>query len=191
MGRRRTDRSGTSGSGNTRTMVIGGAILIGVVGLGIILFLNLRGSQPIQGVEIFSRQERGHVDTDIEMGTLPPPGGLHNPIWQNCGVYREIVEPKHAVHSLEHGAVWITYHPDLPQDQIDALEQKARGESFVLLSPWPDLQSPVVMTAWQVQLELESANDNRIDRFLSEYVIGPYTPERGASCSGGIGTPVQ
>ena len=53
----------------------------------------------------------------------PPVGGVHNPTWQNCmgDVYDAQIANEHAVHSLEHGAVWITYRPDLPKDQVDKL----------------------------------------------------------------------
>ena len=47
-----------------------------------------------------------------------------------------------------------------------------------------------VLTAWGVQLELDSADDNRITTFLDRYVQGPQTPEIGATCSDGNGTPL-
>ncbi|MCP5096317.1 MAG: DUF3105 domain-containing protein, partial [Chloroflexi bacterium] len=51
-----------------------------------------------------------------------------------------------AVHSMEHGAVWITYQPDLPADEIIELQDLVRGQPFLLLSPYPDLRGPVVVT---------------------------------------------
>ena len=60
--------------------------------------------------------------------TNPPVGGAHNPTWQNCmgDVYAAPIANEHAVHSLEHGAVWITYQPGLPADQVDKLQQQGR-----------------------------------------------------------------
>jgi hypothetical protein len=60
-----------------------------------------------------------HTDGDVDYAQTPPVGGEHNPVWQNCGFYQEPVRDETAVHSLEHGAVWITYSPDIPQDEIE------------------------------------------------------------------------
>ena len=54
---------------------------------------------------------------------------------------------ENAVHSLEHGAVWITYQPDLPQEQIEKLSDLAQRNRFVLVSPYPDLPAAVVASA--------------------------------------------
>jgi hypothetical protein len=96
-----------------------------------------------------------------------------------------------AVHSLEHGAMWLTYQPDLPQEDIDVLRDAVRGEDYALMSPYPGLKSPVVLTAWETQLELDSVDDQRIGEFVDRYQQGPTTPEPGASCIGGVGTPIQ
>lgn len=173
---------------------IGGAIALGAIVLGALLFLNLRGTSPqhlIEDLVEFSRLERGHVEDEIVAADLPPAGGLHSPVWQTCGIYDEPIAIENAVHSLEHGAVWITYQPELPEADIDALRDQFRRERLILLSPYPGLRSPVVMTAWEVQLELDSVEDERIMEFVDEYRNGPTTPEPGASCVGGVGTPLQ
>ena len=97
---------------------------------------------------------------------------------------------ENAVHSLEHGAVWVTYQPDLPQAEVDKLQQLVRGHSHLLLSPYPDLPQPVVASGWGVQLQLSGVDDPRLARFLKKYEQGPQTPERGAECSGGTGNPI-
>ena len=53
---------------------------------------------------------------------LPPTGGSHNPRWQNCGIYTDPVDSSLAVHSLEHGAVWLAYQPDLAADKVAELQ---------------------------------------------------------------------
>ncbi len=94
-----------------------------------------------------------------------------------------------AVHSLEHGAVWITYRPDLLPDQVTRIRQIAKGQAYVLASPYPDLPAPVVVSAWERQLRLDSAEDARLDQFILVFKQGPTTPERGAPCGGGVGNP--
>ena len=170
-------------------MIGGGALLIIVVLAGLIIFRI--AASNIEGVFNFPAQERSHdQDVVIEETSLPPVGGVHDPVWLNCGIYDTPVPLKNAIHSMEHGAVWITYRPDLPSDEIAHLIELAGGQSYLVLSPYPNLASNVVMTAWGVQLELDSANDERVEQFISVYRNGPQTPEPGASCSGGTGTPI-
>ena len=130
-----------------------------------------------------------HTEGDVDYPQTPPAGGAHNPVWQNCGFYDEPVRDENAVHSLEHGAVWITYLPDIPQDETEHLRDLAESNNYVLVSPYPDQNSPVVATAWGKQLSLESAEDSDLERFVNAYAQGPQTPEPGATCSGGIGDP--
>jgi hypothetical protein len=85
---------------------------------------------------------------------------------------------------MEHGAVWITYQPNLPADQVDIL-RKAAQQSYVLVSPYPGLPSPVVASAWSNQLKLDSASDPKLDQFVRYFRQGPQTPEPGAPCTGG------
>src|SRR4029453_14915014 len=98
----------------------------------------------------------------------PPVAGEHNPTWQNCmgDVYTEQIANEHAVHSMEHGAVWVTYRPDLPKDQVDALAAKVRGQEYMLMSPFPGPDNPISLQAWGYQLKVDNASDGRIDEFI-------------------------
>jgi hypothetical protein len=170
-----------------RWLMIGGPIVAIVVALGVFAFIRL---QPVAGAINFGAQERGHdVDAGFASVSLPPVGGEHDPRVQNCGIYTEPVETALAVHSMEHGAVWITYHPDLPASDVAVLEELVRGESYTLLSPYTDLQGDVAVTAWGIQLEPDSVSDPTIPQFIERYRGGG--PEPGAPCSGGVGTPAQ
>ena len=100
-----------------------------------------------------------HVEGSVDYPQRPPIGGDHNPAWQNCGVYREPIVDENAVHSLEHGAVWITYQPDLAAADVATLEALADGQTHVLVSPYPDLKRPVILTAWGAQQGFDSADD--------------------------------
>ena len=151
--------------------------------------LDAAAERPIDGVEEFSDLGNAHVNTDVEYEQNPPVGGDHNGVWQNCGVYTEPVTEENAVHSMEHGAVWITYDPSLPADQVEQLTAQAANNNYILVSPREDLPSPVVLSAWGLQLQLDDAGDSRVPVFLKKYVRGEQTPEPGASCSGGTGTP--
>jgi hypothetical protein len=165
-------------------------IPIAVLALGLAALLISRLSEgEVEGAVFVDTAVSNQHDASIEygFGGLPPTGGVHKPTWQNCGIYAEPVAAEYAIHSMEHGAVWLTYHPDLAVSELTFLQDMVRGMSFVILSPYPDQDSDIVLTAWDVQLQVESAFDERIEQFLDRYrqTRGP----ESAPCSGGIGTP--
>jgi len=170
----------------------GALIAVTVVGLVALLWAPvLRFPQPSvpAGVQGFEVTERSHVEGPVSYPLNPPVGGNHAPLWQNCGFYEEPVGSAHAVHSLEHGAVWIAYRPGLPLNEIARLRRVAHQHTYVLVSPIPELTAPVVASAWGHQLRLDSTADPRLEAFLGAFRLGPGAPERGGPCSGGIGEP--
>ncbi len=179
------------GSGSSRrTYVIVGAIvalfLAGFIALVVIDARQQAASSPPGEVQTYDVGQAGeHTDGDVDYEQTPPAGGEHNEVWQNEGYYDAPVRDENAVHTLEHGAVWITFDPDLPQDQKDQIRQLVEGQTCMLASPHPDLPTPVVASAWGKQLTLESANSPDLERFVRAYRQGPQTQEPGATCAGG------
>lgn len=168
-------------------------IPLAVIALSLIGLLVFRLTRPeVEGVVVVeSAASNQHDDTlVIPFGDTPPMGGPHASTWQNCGIYTTPVEAQYAIHSMEHGAVWITYSPDLSADQITMLEGLVRGENYMLVSPYPEQESPIVLTVWDRQLAIDSADDARIEDFIDRYkqVRGP---ETGSICSGGVGSPLS
>jgi hypothetical protein len=165
-----------------------GAGIIVVMGLAFIAYDAYQQSQLLDTVTTAQYSAGLHQVGRITHAENPPMGGVHNAAWQNCGIYDLPVHNEHAVHSLEHGAVWITYRPDLPADQVQALRTFA-ADDFMLLSPYPGLPAPVVASAWNRQIRLEGAADPRLPAFIATYKNNPSnTPEFGASCFGAIRT---
>ena len=147
--------------------------------------LAAAANAPIPGVQEYPNLSRNHVVGPVAYPQTPPVGGDHASVWTTCGVYTTPLTNENAVHSLEHGAVWVTYRPDLPADQVSVLAGMVSKYPYGLLSPFPGLDSPVVASAWGLQLKLPSASDPRLEEFVAKYQNGPQTPEPGASCSGG------
>jgi hypothetical protein len=171
------------------------ASMAAVVAVGAVIAVALvsRGSSPATAgygrVTTFEVASRAHTTSPVSYPQNPPVGGPHNPVWQNCGFYDQPVRNENAVHSMEHGAVWITYQPNLARDQVDRLAGLARGQTYVLVSPYPGLPAPVVASAWGVQEWFHGATGQRLNDFVAKYRQGPQTPEPGAACTGGTGTP--
>lgn len=132
---------------------------------------------------------RNHVTTPVTYEMKPPVGGDHDQVWQNCDgdVYTTKIAEMNAVHSLEHGAVWVTYTKKAAEADVKKLAEKVGKTPYSLMSPVEDQAGAIMLSAWGKQVTVDSASDPRIDAFFTKYVQGPQTPEPGAACTGGVG----
>ena len=155
-------------------------------------FIACNKDVELTGVKDF-KYVGSHAKGRLTYTETPPVGGVHNPFWQNCGIYDTQIAPENAVHSLEHGAVWITYQPNLAADQVQKLQGFVKDQTYMLVSPYQygALEKPLYLVAWNHSLALDSADDPRIPVFIKKYRNNPELVEFGASCTGGIGTPNQ
>jgi hypothetical protein len=169
--------------------LLAGLGILMVVMLVLTTVLSSQSPGGIRGVKTFANLDRSHTNQTVNYAQIPPVGGMHDPIPLNCGVYTEPVRNENAVHSLEHGAIWITYQPDLPAEEVQTLQTITRQSRFRLLSPFPGLPSPIVVSAWGYQLQLKEADDRRLLAFIQKYEQNPLGPEPGGECTGGMGNP--
>ena len=208
--RNRTPAASTAGGRSSRSSVpikidkpkpwgtIAVGVLLAAALIGIIVYAVMNTGSGVRdllreddesftGLLVADDPERTHVEGPVEYPDYParpPMGGEHNTVPQQCDVYTEQIPAEHAVHSLEHGATWITYQPDLPDDQVEQLTELAEGNPYRMLSPLPGQESPIMVTAWGRQLPVDSADDGELERFLRAYTDGRQTPEKGAVCAG-------
>ena len=157
-------------------------------------------SDKIDGVTKIYYPAGQHVQPTqrVAYDQSPPFGGPHDAVWAACTgiVYPNQLRTENAVHALEHGAVWIAYNPDtIAPGDLDILQDKVEGESYMLMSPYPGLDTPISLQSWGHQLKLDSAGDERVDQFIEALRqnsnSGVYPgqpdatayPEIGASCA--------
>lgn len=147
---------------------------------------------PLEGLQTFS-----YAGGDVRSGSVaypqsPPAGGPYNALWQTCGVYTGPVYDEYAVHSLARGAVWLTYRPGLDPAEVTRLRALLAAPAGgaappTLLSPRENLSAPIVATAWNAQLGVQTADDPRLARFVRDYAARKTAPEAGAPCGNGYG----
>jgi hypothetical protein len=130
-----------------------------------------------------------HVTTPVTYTESPPVGGPHDPEWADCTgtVYTVDIRHENALHSLEHGAVWIAYNPDtIHSGDLAVLQKLVDGTSGLLLSPYAGLSSPISLQSWNHQLFVQRATDERVQQFADFLVFNDsvknHYPEIGASC---------
>ncbi|MER6299913.1 DUF3105 domain-containing protein [Kitasatospora sp. NPDC001539] len=176
--------------------VAAGVLVIGAIATGtwIVMDQNQKkkdkeaaANADIPGVKTFGDLSRNHVKDKVNYPMTPPVGGDHNAIWLDCmgHVYDQPVENERAVHSLEHGAVWVTYNGKATPEDIKILSDKVKTTPYSLMSPYPDEQGTITLNAWSTQLIVDSASDPRVNQFFTKYVQGKQTQEPGASCTMG------
>jgi hypothetical protein len=130
-----------------------------------------------------------HKEGFIVYPTSPPIGGPHHPQWQNCmgDVYTKPIDNGNAVHSLEHGAVWLTYQPETDRTAVAQLADHITGKDYTMMSPYPALSTMISLQAWGYQLTLTSLDLDAVDAFIAKYRIKA-SVETGSTCSGGVST---
>lgn len=164
-----------------------GGVLVLIGGLVVFAIVSQPERAEVQEYEWSLEEDIGHVDYRPDYEQQPPAYGEHNAAWWNCGTYEEPVPDHHAVHSLEHGAIWLTYQPELPEGELETLRALA-DQPDMLLSPYPGQESPVIATAWGRQLFLDEADDSAITDFIRDYMNDPGVPEPNGICYRGTTT---
>ena len=182
-----------------RRIGIGAAIVAGLAVLSLAIGFIVVGSAPrpnpddidIAGITEFPGLSAVHVgpeavDYEAKYDMKPPAGGDHFAAWLNCGVYDQPQPSENAVHALEHGAIWVTYDPEaLDDSEVESL-RGAVPSTYSVLSPFPGLPAPVVISAWGAQVQLDGADDTRLQSFIEKYWKSASAPEPGAPCTGGL-----
>ncbi|MBT2511029.1 DUF3105 domain-containing protein [Streptomyces sp. ISL-98] len=181
------------------TIGISTVVVVGLVGFGSYVFLQQSEKKeqkvalakaPVKKEKSWDAKKlgRNHVTKEVSYPMTPPVGGDHSQVWMNCerDVYKKEIPKVNAVHSLEHGAVWVTYNDKASDADVKKLEEKVRKTSYSLMSPVKDQSGALMLSAWGKQVTVDSASDPRVEQFFTKYVQGPQTPEPGAPCTGGM-----
>jgi hypothetical protein len=107
-------------------------------------------SSAPSGQHLQQGQDPGYTDT-------PATSGFHDPtpLPDDPKVYDAQPPETQAVHSMEHGAVFVYYLPPeadggVAQDVVDRLAEIARGDQATFLAPYPALtpETALTLTAW-------------------------------------------
>ncbi|MFJ7265690.1 DUF3105 domain-containing protein [Streptomyces sp. NPDC099050] len=175
------------------------AIVTGLIGFGAWVMIDQQNKKeaeearlkaPVAGEQSWDAAKLGrkHVETAVKYEMTPPVGGDHNPRWMNCNgdVYKNPIPEINAVHSLEHGAVWVTYNEKAAPADVEKLAATVSKRPYTLMSPVKEQAGAIMLSAWGKQLTVDKAGDARVAAFLTKYVTGPQTPEPGAACTNGL-----
>lgn len=191
MSQTSTRRPSTSGrqlrrqQSQRNPILIGGAIIVAVIVLGVIGFLLLRP----KGQYIAPLGDSQHIDTPDQAlpepyNSNPPTSGWHyGGAATDPGVYTQPVSDTLSIHSLEHGFIIIHYRQDLDQQTVarltDLTRELQQRNPCIIMTPRAvaNLDMPIAMTSWTYMLKLQSYDENAIRRFFEDHV-GQDSPEK-------------
>ncbi len=146
------------------------AVLLGAVGT--VVFLLVRPDPEVEGVEKLSSEGRDHLASGatFDYGDPAPTSGPHDPRSPSCGAASQPMPLTLAVHGLEHGAVVLWYRPDAADDVRDELVDLMDGyDSHVIVSPNPDIEDPIVATAWNRRMRFDDPEAPLLAEFVDTY----------------------
>ena len=106
----------------------------------------------------------------IAYNSIPPTSGPHISGIARWGIHLTPIPDELQVHNLEDGGVLVQYNPDLDDQSISELKEIVGSYSeWVILAPYPDLDAPIVLTAWTRIAKIETVDRKRIARFIRSY----------------------
>lgn len=162
-----------------RAHSFGGFLTIGVVVGAIVLLAVLVVRNPLLSIsddpllgEAITLGPPTHVNDPAQLQIVPgvpPAGGPMFPDTVRQGVYADPVADGSAIHSLEHGMVWISYRPDLAIAPTVAAALEDLADEFsrdVIVSPRPGNEMPLAAVSWGRLLRLDQLDVEQLRSFV-------------------------
>lgn len=168
-------------------------VLIVVIGVGYGLVRWIAHRQTTLPGVGYSDVGRGHIalndPTPRGYNSNPPVSGPHFSSPANWGVYDYEVRDEIFLHNMEHGGVWISYKPGVPQGVVDELKKIAGDmNTKIVLEPRSKNDTDIAVAAWTHLLKfnlsgsaLSASQKEDIKNFVESFVNkGPeYIPNMG------------
>lgn len=163
-------------------------VIIGVV-WGLYLYAGYsepKGEDLSRAVELM---EVAHITPGSPLPKYtsnPPSSGPHYEQTAQSGFREEEIPDQNIIHNLEHGDIWIAYHPRISEEAKNAL--KKFGAAKVIITPRSANETDIALVSWgrvdTFNLEANVIPEQRINDFIKRYIL--QGPERVPGASGGI-----
>lgn len=129
---------------------------------------DLRGEKIADLGSVHIKQGESHS----AYNSNPPTSGPHiGDGVAGAGIHDKEVSDELLVHSLEHGAVVVSYKADLPKETVDLIKNafdKASGKK--ILVPRQNLDVPVALTSWGRLAKIKAILSTEIGIFNKEVI---------------------
>lgn len=139
--------------------------------VGLIVFAAMR---PKPGEPVGSQGNR-HLKSAEEQhdpySTTPPTSGPHLGGKADWGVHERQIQDELQIHNLEDGGVIVHYDlSKVDEATIQALARIVNNyKDKVILEPYANLETPIVLTAWARIDKLSALDEQRVKDFINAY----------------------
>lgn len=174
-GMKREEMKAAGGRGAKAVGWIIGIILL--LGGGVWLLTQTRESLDKDHSRFYESQGRAHIESGADHPTYnsnPPSSGWHYAIPAQTGFHDTSIPDEAAIHSLEHGDIWIAYHPQISDAAKNALKDLAGR--YIVISPRETNDADIALVAWTrvdsfdlAGEDLSTDEKKRIDDFIRRY----------------------
>lgn len=182
----------TQEKGEKRTKLfftVGIIIFIALSGAGLWFLAEARPDLKYKELgETFTELKGDHIAEGSprpEYNSNPPTSGPMYEKSTDCKVYTETVKDESVMHSLEHGAVWLTYKDKNDAALAEQLKKIVEDQSKVILSPRAANESKIAVASWNRLLKLDSIDEEKIVNYIKLYKSSKEAPEGTGACSMG------
>jgi hypothetical protein len=118
-------REQTAQRRRNQNLILAAGVAVFVILIGFVVYLNVRGEQPVAGEEVLASQGNNHIDfgspSPVTYNSTPPTSGPHYGNLVEWGIYDEPQRYEHLVHNMEDGGVIIYYQ--CPEGCPEMVEQ--------------------------------------------------------------------
>ncbi|XP_017880005.1 uncharacterized protein LOC108624905 [Ceratina calcarata] len=125
----------------------------------------------------------------IEYSDSIPVFGTHRPLWPVYGEY-QFLPKQRWLHSLEHGAIVMLYHPCANPLEVNSLKTLLRGcLRRHIISPYNmlDEHRPLALVAWGCRLTMSYVDPKVVIEFIRDHALrGPENISRDGDFSDGL-----
>ena len=118
---------------------------------------------------------RNHIAAgthDPNYNSNPPTSGNHYPQDAEWGVYDKELPDETLIHNLEHGGIWISYKPGIPEDIRKKLEgfYKKWGNHIIVI-PRLANDTDIALAAWTRldKFSVQEYSDEQVEQFIKAY----------------------
>lgn len=150
----------------------GGLILLIILVGGGIWYSSAK-NRSLPG-EFIADQGREHITArgDFVYNSSPPTSGPHFPRAAEWGTYKEEIDDETIIHNLEHGGIWVSYKPGMPEEIRKKLESfYEKWGRKVIVAPRSKNDSDIALAAWNHldKFNVSEYSDERVEKFIKAF----------------------
>src|SRR3989344_5631667 len=125
------------------------AVIVIAAGFGIYLLARLSAPKGEDFSRAIPLMEANHIAVGSQLPEYtsnPPTSGPHYNQTARSGFRNEVISDQNIIHNLEHGDIWIAYHPRIAEEVVEELKQF--GAAKVIITPRETNETDIALAAW-------------------------------------------